>query len=53
MVDAATFKTEGSFVDFYSDSTTTMIGEQVPRGSVVYRVSQDLVADIQEVPDSE
>jgi hypothetical protein len=47
-VDAATFVTIGNFVDFYSRASESMDGVLIPKGNVVFRVHQDVIADIRE-----
>jgi len=46
LVEAAMFQTEGKFVDFYADHAMNVAGRQNPKGSVVFRVSEDVIADI-------
>jgi hypothetical protein len=47
-IEAATFETAGNFIDFYSEATpANTMNVLLPRGKVVFRVAQDVVADIQ------
>jgi hypothetical protein len=47
VVEAAMFATEGKFVDFYSGAVEPQAGGvMVPTGNVVYRVAEDILADV-------
>lgn len=50
VVEAAMFVTEGKFIDFYGGSVHNMAGRLNPTGAVVFRVSEDVVADIAQQP---
>ena len=46
LVEAATFRTEGKFVDFYAEAATNTLGGLNPKGGVVYRVHEGVLADV-------
>lgn len=50
-VEAATFKTNGDFTDFYSSSEKNIGGGYNATGDVVLRVRNDMVADIRRLSD--
>lgn len=47
-VQAAMFETEGKFVDFYGRARRSSSGRLLPSGGVVFRVHEDVLADIRE-----
>lgn len=47
-VEAATFVTNGTFIDFYSRGNRNVGGTLNPTGDVVFRVSADMVADVRD-----
>jgi hypothetical protein len=49
VVKATMFKTEGIFVDFYEDAAENMVGGLNPKGAPVFRVHEDVIADIRQV----
>lgn len=53
VVEAAMFATVGEFTDFFSRSNTSLGGASMPSGDVVFRVRNDLVADIRIAPQSD
>lgn len=53
-VEAAMFITDGKFVDFYSQCGEAMnTGALLPRGQVVFRVADDILADVMQLPESD
>jgi hypothetical protein len=50
IVEAAMFKTVGNFVDFYPDAVRNVGGGFNAKGGVIFRVSQDVLADVQQLP---
>lgn len=47
-LEAAMFRTEGKFVDFYSDAAVNTLGGLNPKGGVVFRVHEDVLADVRQ-----
>jgi hypothetical protein len=52
-VEAAIFESKEEFIDFWSETSRPASGAnyELPRGRVVFRVANDLVADIQRIPE--
>lgn len=48
IVEAAMFRTEGKVVDFYAEAATNTMGGLNPKDDVVYRVHEDVLADVRQ-----